>query len=439
MGGLGLAGAVAMPGWGSVEAMVLAHTSLLETAVLASILMSWRAFRLPTAGRLALASLMLALAMHAHPSAIVVSPWLAAALWQARTANSRIAIGVAALLGFSLPWLPMLYAEAQAGWPQIAATKRYLSSGETSNWLAASGASAHGLITGTPTLVSGILLPQLAGLNDWLSLVWFGLLVVAGIGTVGAAFQQTRLTLIVCGQFVFALLLIFALRRQTPVYVAFALLPLFSWACVHGWRGALGLRAGSTFFWSLALLAIVANIGVMTQRTSLLSKGSLPIPGAAFLDVAQPVEQDGYIRPWLAIGLQEEAVGDLCSRDIALHGELATALHLASNVAVANACGANQGPQLFGSQATRHLLAMSVAAAQQLGLAGQPLDYGWTRFEPTAILFPSSGSAPSVDPEYAINRYRQLAPPSSQQRLIVQCKESTIIAVTNLLPGLNAL
>lgn len=40
MGGLGLAGAVAMPGWGSVEAMVLAHTSLLETAVLASILMS---------------------------------------------------------------------------------------------------------------------------------------------------------------------------------------------------------------------------------------------------------------------------------------------------------------------------------------------------------------------------------------------------------------
>lgn len=438
-GGLGLAAAVAMPGWGSVEAMVLAHTSLVETGVLASILMSWRAFRLPTTGRLTMASLMLALAMHAHPTAIVVSPWLAAALWQARKGNSRIAIGVAALLGFSLPWLPMLYGEAQAGWPQIAATQRYLSSGESSSWLSASVASAHGLITGAPTLVSSILLPQLAGLDNGLSLIWFGLLAVAGLGTVAAAFREPGLTLIVWAQLVFALLLVFVLRRPTPVYMVFALLPLFSWACVHGWRGALGLRASSSFFWAVALLSTVGNFAVVAQRTSLLSTGSLAIPGAAFGDVAQPVEQDGYLRPWLAIGLQEEAVGDLCAPEIALHGELATALQLASNVAIASACGSNQGPQLLGSQATRHVLAMPAAVAERLALEGQPLVRGWTAFEPTAILFPRSGLRPTVDPEYAVNRYREQASPSSPQRLFVQCSENRMIAVTNLLPGLNVI
>lgn len=437
-GGLGLAALLAMPGWGSASAMVLAHTSLTETGVLASILTAWWAYRQPSGVRLGLAALTLALAMHAHPTAIVTTPWLIAALWQLRHADRRWIPLLAAVAGFWLPWLPMLVAEAMSGWPQFAATAQYLGSGESANWLQTIQESTRGLLTGAPVLVADILLRPAGLPSAWLSVVWAGALLLAVIGTLPAAISRPGFTALVWLQLAGAIVFVSALRQQLPMYMAFALLPLAAWACLHGWQGLMGQRLLPLLVWPLAALALIGQFGELRTRATELEHGSRPVPGAAYGNVALAVEDDGYLRPWLAVGDQQAAVDPFCSADIALHGELAATLHLASNVAIANACPEGQRPWLLGADASQHVLGLPVAVAGRLGITGDPLVRGWVSLVPNTIVHPPRGSMATVDPEYAVNRFRR-QPPSVREQLSVRCSGEQVLAISNSLPALNPL
>ncbi len=440
-GGLGFAAAIAMPGWSSAGALVLAHTCLIETMVLGSILVSWWAMRMPTIGRLSIATLMLALAMHAHPTAVVVAPWLLAALWRGiRNGSHGAAIGAAAA-AFSLPWLPMLYAESLAGWPQLWATQSYLQQ-QTNDALPEQALAAlRGLITGWPSLLSDFLWPAAARLGQGIAAVWFGLLTLAGIGLLIAARRTNpRFTWLLVLQSVFALLLICMLRPHAPIYMYFALFPLLTWVLIHGWNSALGPRVGALFFFaSLAAVAAIAQTGSLLQRSSYLAQGWVPIPAAAFDDVAAEVANDGVLRFWLSAKDQQGAVSAFCSRGWALHGELATALSLGSNVAIHRACAANKRPQIGGRNAQQHAVGLPLFVAQRLRVSGSQLVPGWISAAPAEVLFPDVGQAASVDAEYAVLRYAQRAQPVTTHSVSAACAADHIIAVTNFMPGLNAL
>ena len=77
--GLVFAAAVALPGWNTLGQLVLSHTSLVEVAVLASLWLSLWAWQQRSPAALLGAAAMFALALHAHPTALIVAPALACA------------------------------------------------------------------------------------------------------------------------------------------------------------------------------------------------------------------------------------------------------------------------------------------------------------------------------------------------------------------------
>ena len=166
---LGLLAAVliSLPGWSSVGTLVIAHTSVVESAMLATFWLALVAWQERRAGAAAAACLMLTLALHAHPTALIAAPAVALASWRAVLVPQRWGWLVVGIALFVLPYLPALLAEMRSGWPQASASLAYLGEANAGARLAHLPQVLWALFTGGAWFGGHFLLPAPSGALWW--------------------------------------------------------------------------------------------------------------------------------------------------------------------------------------------------------------------------------------------------------------------------------
>ena len=441
-GGVLFAALIGIPGWSSAESLVLAHTSVVESAVLLAILAAHTALLAHSLWRLALASLAFALAMHAHPTALLLAPWWAFASIRIAQTRGWVRTGATAGGFFALLWLPMLLQEHARGWPQLSATQGFAAA-QADIWarLVSVPEVLYALLSGWPALTAGFWVPPLREATGALMLTQALLVLAALAGALVAAFRRPGLSLAVIGSAVLGLAIACALRPDVPPYMLYASFPFLIWALVHGltqWPR----RSVTWLGCALLIGAMVLQAGLLAERFEAAENGSVDFPGEAMSDVRAPIRVDSLVRFWLAAEHHLPIARRLCAESkeqLALHGELAAAFAWAGNTALQSTCGTL--PMLGGRSAERHVVGIPALHARRLGILGPRLG-GFVFVAPTEVLFPQQGMPAEVRADYAVDEYRQWYRERQPQRLTLQhscTRGGGWLVINNLMAGLNAI
>ncbi len=425
--GLGFAAALALPGWLGFEAVVFSHTSLTSFWIVLAGWLALRARQRPSAGHLALLGLVLAMALHAHPTALVVAASIAGWTLLRAERSGRGLGGDAALLAFagSLPWWPWAWAMATRGPAALDAAPALPAFADIAPGAAAVlGGALSGLEYGARFLLPDALWAQ-AGLLLALALAAAALLLA-----LPRLLRDERALLVtmVIATVAHALLLAVALPT-TRAWMLFALLPLP--ALLLG--RALALAGGDARrAWlpiAFAGLSVLLALAQVERRWSETRTGEIAMPGARVGDV-RSAGWDFQTNLWLPGIALEHAARQLCapSGAVALHGDLAYLARIAEFVPLVSACG-GEAPALGGA-AQRRSAGYPLAVMQRLGLAPQSTTAGFGLLSPSAVWH-----APAVAPrpDHAYLPTRLSASPPSPLALAVECPTRGVVAIGNRL------
>lgn len=443
--GLLMALAISLPGWSSVGTLVIAHTSVVETAVLATFWLALAAWQDRRPVLLALGAGALALALHAHPTALIAAPALLPAAWRAlRTRAHWPWLALGAVL-FVLPFVPAMLAEMRAGWPQAAASLGYLQEADSAARLARLPQIAWALLTGGAWFGGRFLLPLPA------ALVWLLhglLLLVAAGGAVlllstasGEAARRARRWLLALGGYaVFALLFLAILRDATPSWMTYALAPPGAALLALGGWGLLHDRAHrDAALAALSLAAVAAAALALAQRIGLEAEGRILLPGASVGDVAASRALPAQFSPWLSVRQFDALAREACAEaePVTLHGELAAVFDFSQGVAARLHCTPHNLPQLGGAAGSHHLAGVPAGLARELGFEIGTVRFGQVLRAPLRSLT-RDGRLAEVDVRY---RPERQAPFDAAGDRVLEgravCPEGALLVLTNLTPLLN--
>lgn len=445
---LGLLAALAMslPGWSSVGTLVVAHTSAVETGVLATIWLALAAWQDRRPAFLAPAFLALALALHAHPTALVAAPVLLPALRQAiRTPGARRWILAGGVL-FALPFLPALLAEMRAGWPQAAASLGYLQEADPMARLARIPAIASALALGGAWF-GGRFLLSLPAASVWML---HGLVLLAAsagairllrIGPGNESVRRARRAWwVVAVGTLCAIAFLALLRDATPAWMTYALAPFGAGLLALGGWGLIHDRARrDAALGVLALLALGSAALGLSQRAALESSGRILLPGGSIGDIAASRAAAAQYSPWLSVRQFDALAARACPATgaLTLHGELAAVFDFSQGVAARLHCPPDRLPGLGGSAGTRHLAGVAAGLAVELGLEPMPVEFGHVLRTPLRVLTDAARLA-EVDVRYRPER--QAAFDAAGDQVLegrATCPPDALVAFTNLTPMVN--
>ena len=292
--GLLFALALLLPGWQHLEAMLVTHTSVVETVTLAYLLLLRGYLLQPGSRRALVLGICFGLALHAHPATIVLLPLSAACAWRfASAAAWRLQYVALAAIGALLPFVPYLCAQADAGWPDAGSAANYVGQSVGLRQLAAVPALAGAVIwSGPHTLIDALLPPgaratafvawtlALAASSLALAIGWRrcdrGNRALVGYATLAAVVTLCTLCI---------------LRDRVPWYMAYlptlaaaAVLAALWRAVVSAWPRAMLLVAPAVAV--CAALGVALDIGLWQQS----GRGEFRLPGGAMHDTLQ-----GYV------------------------------------------------------------------------------------------------------------------------------------------------
>lgn len=434
--GLAFAAAVALPGWSTFGQLVLLHTSVVETAVLATLLFALRAWQSLRLREALAAAALLAIALHAHPTALTAAPAVALALLRiARAGQPSVLLW--APLCFALPFGPMLWAETVAGWPQWQATTGYFGAGDYAARLARAPAVLRGVTLGSIELARGFLFAS------WPPMASAAAAVLAALGLLGVLgwfARPRRSELLLAALALIAGLLVLLLRDSTPEWMTYAVAPFGTALLAVGWLAPWRGQRRDHAACIAAACALLLATALLVDRVAVARRGLQSLPGAAISDVAVPPRDDGTPRFWLPAWGQDALARRLCGAPapIALHGDLASALHFGQGVALAQHCEASAVVHLGGA-AAQHLAGVPRAIATALGIVGEPHPWGFVLTPRVTALHPALGARAQVHTRYVLDDYlpRLRAGRSERVAIAADCAPGDLLIATNLLPLLN--
>jgi hypothetical protein len=231
------------------------------------------------------------------------------------------------------------------------------------------------------------------------------------------------------------------LRDNTPAWMVYACAPFGALLLGLGWIGAWPDAHRRRAARGLAGLALALSVLFLADRVATVRAGLQRLPGAAIGDVAARAVHDPVLRFWLPAWGQDAAARRLCRDpdEVAVHGDLATALHFGQGVAWALHCDPGSIVRL-GGNAPRHLAALPHALAPSLGVSGEIQPWGYVLSEQVEPLFPARGQAIATHTGYVMDEFRTRLGRETPQRIAIEraCAPGDLLIATNLLPGLNA-
>lgn len=322
--------AATLPGVVSYQFFGIGHPQFVEAAIWATALFALRLRAAPeSVGNAAALGLFAALAVHAHPTAIVLLPWAAVAVLGVPRADRLRAASIAALAAL-LVFLPRVFA-LLAGSSVTSAT-----SALPENVAAASGLG--GSIGGVWPILQNLFWFQPAYVVEttlssaWLASAWPALwsllLTLSLIGATIAAFdRQLRAT------FWFTLLTLLGvlvaitlLRDHTPFYMLYVALPPLAVLYALAWTALSRFRGGSVVV--ACLIAVVAALHIA------VSFGYVRVARVGLIQSRLPLHSNmkntattTHVESISAAPTRDAMAGWLCAQTsvVALHGDIAAA------------------------------------------------------------------------------------------------------------------
>lgn len=410
--GLLFAVALALPGWSLLAPIVFTHTALIETAMLATAYCLLRLAQGRSPRWWAAYGMLQALALHTHPATVLLLVLVPLVGWMR---FGRVGCGTAAdlrwlglgLLAGLLAFLPAVLYEAEHHWQGFEQVGRFVSGHTPFTAMLATPTLWYGIALRGPDVLFSYLASTTAGeLARWL---WIVLMAAALVGCIGAAQLASKRRILVATAAVtcVSLLLLAALRAQTPYYMAQAWIPFWSALIALGWW-APGRKAAGPVIAGVAALCTIGSVSVIQRAEQGLIQ--LPVLSVSNVRQASPVFGLPVIPAW-----RLEYLGrDLCTNPVptVLHGPLAQGYDNMLGLPGRMVCGDTPWVTVGGGAAETdavHLLGLTPAQLQNLGLQ----DAGWLEtfsLKPNRIVA-ASGTSVLADGKAYPFRTRQTSPP----------------------------
>ncbi len=427
---------LALPGWASLEHVVFAHTNLAGTAMLAYGLALVAATRGPDPGRCALVGLALALAVHAHPGALVLAAFALVPVVAAPRGGTVIVRVAACAAGFALPFIPMLVAEARDGWPMLVRSEDYVAGSDLGARLVRVPAVLAGTWAAPVELVRAFLLPANAVVRAvWLAGV-LAIVVGAAAGLARGARRRVAVTAVGFGVSLAAGALIALLREAIAFYFVLPLVPLVALLVAAALDASL-TRHRALVTVAVGVFALGASVAVLAQRVVATRDGEQSLPRATLGDIAQwPAPDPVPVDYQPVAGLERATVPALCAHGdaVTVHGDLAGQLELAQGLPLAYACPALR--VTLAGPAPPALAGLPRGLLARAGAVLDPAARGTVLLDDVTPLHPPEGNALALREHYPPHPF-ELAPDETVT-LAARADAAAFLAITELNPAFVA-
>jgi len=422
--------AVAWPSWNASMVVLPTHTALTEASVLALLLAYLMLYRGGSVFIWLAVGVLHALAMHAHPTTLVLILLAPVVAWvrlrdSARANATRLGEFASMAAGALLAWLPQLVT-----WYSAPATSTSLVAAIDSNvW---QGVSV--LVTRIGNLTFATLVKGPAEVLAWTqstafillgAAVLIGAALCALIGHVRERGREWRIIWMLIFAYLGFTTIMVMVRSYTPAYMtallSLGLAPLLA----LGWRsaGRFGrwLAVGSALLVPLSILMLAAQ-GYASFNTS------------RFMNVESSDTrrlQIGYLPAWALERLNRR----LCETQgsLAIHGYLAALQDAALGFGHRLTCEGREAPQLAGKgvPGTRHFLSVPPDLARELALTDA---HSWKliELEPEDVLAPDEHIVPGDPNRYPPHDFITSA--AVPHRLAFNSKPQRRLIITTVLP-----
>jgi hypothetical protein len=324
---------LALPGWGSFQLVGFSHTNMVPTC---SMLVLYALVRLAQERRprwLVVATAAFSLALHAHPTTIVLAPMIAiVALLVMPSFGALLRWGALAVLIALLPFAPLLVDRTAAAAPLPAQVADYVGSTMHASNLLGTGALLWAMLARGPRIVADAFVAVAPGVPAAAVVAVLALQLAALAGLLFAARKQPLPVAAALLATVVVTALIAWLRPATPFYMTYALLPFLA---ALGALGLYGLCAGlqerrSALLAGIVSLALLLHAAFAVGIAATIASGDVTLDVASRLDVKQDDATPALAEPWLPAHAVDASGALLCRQQgpIVLHGAYAYLEHV---------------------------------------------------------------------------------------------------------------
>lgn len=358
--GLWLAVALALPGFSGIGALFPTHTVMVEAAVLAQLILLWQLAQSRHRGRWLCFGLLSGLAVHAHPTTLLMAVLVPVVLTRRRSLLC-LSEFFYLLAGLSLVALPLL--PAMVGGIEF----------ESTTTTTAGSVSILALPQSTWAILVGVLVTgpslQLATIDQasWLdagrvafATMW--LCALSGVIRVWRSdVRQVWLTALIAA--VVISMLVGLARSYTPFYMTLLLNPLIAMVLILSLQHSRVRVAGQ---WLLGLL-VVGSLATQIQVHQ-QARAHLNVAGIANVRDRNAQFVDADLMPALEL---DQLARSICAseRPVVLHGLLALYVDTALDIGPQMRCPDRASAQLAGQRLDAdHWLGLPPQVAKQLGL-----------------------------------------------------------------------
>jgi hypothetical protein len=349
--------ALAVPGWWMFEWLVTSHTNLAVPCLLGYAIYLLRWARNGSMPAVMVAAGLFSLSVHAHPTSLFWIWLWVPALWSRFGArHTRLSLHLsAALLMFLLPFAPMIFDEAQTGWPMLKGTLGFVAAREGPSWVTRLWPFLSDLMAIDRARMTGQFLPDVYSLRLSVASATIMLWALALIGiTAGVKWLALRITLLLVP--LAGSIFVLWLRPEVPYWMVYALAPATAALLALGWRVALDrMTSSSRVFAEASLSGVVIALFLLFAANRWVSAGTgwINVPYRVVGRYADANRQIDTRVPNAAFPVagQEIWVRWLCrqSNSISLHGDAAAMQRMSQGILHALHCADDKHWQIGGS------------------------------------------------------------------------------------------